>query len=113
MNNSMIDSEKCQKDLVIQAYERIVVSEKESYNEMATQSRLTGNRVSLEPGTAVNECSLLLDHTYLRGYKLTYDVEEPPVIASLSSEAFKECLVQTDTDQIEKIINFSKQIPGF
>lgn len=101
------------KDYVVKQYERCRTIELEKYENML------GNKaqILLDQGTVVNDCSLILNKPYLRGYKLIFDVpekvDEIPVIARLSHEEFKECLLKTDEDHIEKLINFSKSIPGF
>jgi hypothetical protein len=39
--------------------------------------------------------------------------EELPIIAKLTFKDFKEALIKTDEDYVEKLISFSKQMPGF
>lgn len=48
---------------------------------------------------------------------LTYDANLPenerPLIAVLSQKEFKESILQTDDNGVEKLIQFTRSIPGF
>ena len=48
---------------------------------------------------------------------ITYDTSHPdnkdPLIAVLTQKEFKESILQTDDNGVEKLIQFSKSIPGF
>ncbi len=48
---------------------------------------------------------------------ITYDACDPAnqnaLIAQLSEKEFKESIAQTDDNGVEKMISFSKCIPGF
>jgi hypothetical protein len=58
-------------------------------------------------GTVLNDCSLMHTDTYLSDFKIVFDESEKPVIAVITKDDLKECLVKTDADQLEKMINFS------
>lgn len=69
--------------------------------------------MTLMPGSIVNDCCLIVGKPYLENYMLVCDPEAKPIIAVLTSQEFKDGVEKTDNEQLEKLINFSKSIPGF
>lgn len=67
----------------------------------------------LTPGTIINDCCLIVGRPYLEKYMLVCEPDDMPVIAVLTHQEFKEGVEKTDNEQLEKLINFSKSIPGF
>ena len=56
---------------------------------------------------------MMIPKPYLDDWVMTFDPSDPPIIAKLTFANFKDSLQKTDDDQVEKLINFSKSIPGF
>ena len=56
---------------------------------------------------------MMIQESYLDEYEMTYDEESPPIIAKITHQQFKDSLQKTDDDYVDKIITFSKSIPGF
>ena len=73
------------------------------------------NEQILEAGTVINDCILLEKKPYLTNLKLTYEgsIDEQPVIAKMLHSTFRDVMIKTDQDHIEKLILFSRSIPGF
>ena len=69
--------------------------------------------IQLEEGTIINSGNLIMPQTYLKGYMLVYDPENPPTIAYLDREQFKNLLHKLNDDYVEKIRSFVRELPCF
>ena len=107
------------KDYIIKEYEKLVKDEIDKYEGMLKQGQRFGNQnyQILQPGTVVNDGTLVCAKAYLQDYQLQFDPDvserDKPIIAKITHSQFKDSLLKTDEDFVEKLINFSKSIPGF
>jgi len=110
------------KDYIIKQYERLAKEETTRLKSMIErEEKFQGgeplNRNVLPIGTFVNACALVSPRSYLSDYMLTFDPSDPEnekaLIATITQREFKESLLHTDDAYVEKIVQFSKQIPGF
>lgn len=110
-----MDSKTIHKDYVSKTYEKLAETEQLKYTNLLEKARETKDLdyTLFRPGSVINECSLLGSRPYLNNFALSFDPATKPVIATMSADLFKECMRKTDTDQIEKLINWSKSMPGF
>ena len=115
-NATFVQDGKFYKDYIVKEYEKIVQSQNELLSSKIKEFERTKRKDELliEPGTILNDGTLVMGTPYLDQFKLTFDPDdELPIIGVMTREMFRECLEKTDLDHVEKIISFSKSIPGF
>lgn len=103
-------------DYILKAFENIKNQEISKYEKMISEnekSKSKGKNI-LKAGTIVNDCTMIYSKPYLNKFKLRYSLdEEKPIIAKISFSAFKECLKKSNLEHIEKLVLFSRSLPGF
>lgn len=121
MNNNM---HIFQRDFIINEYERLVKEEKDHIEDMVVgfekhddgkQHKTDWNVLPI--GTFINGATLISPKPYLKDYMITFDANHPDnrnaLIATLTRQEFGESILLTDDQYVEKLIQFSKIIPGF
>lgn len=115
-NATMNQENAIYPDYILKAFEAIKSREISKYETMIADNEKSksGGRNVLEAGTVVNDCTMVYSKPYLNKFKLRYSLTgEAPIIAKISYSAFRECLKKSNLEHIEKLVLFSRSLPGF
>jgi hypothetical protein len=79
------------KNYAINTYEELIKKERDKYNTMLNTfdpASFDENPTVLEPGSIINECSMIVGRPYLRQFILVFDaftpIEQRPIIAKIT-----------------------------
>jgi hypothetical protein len=75
------------KDFIVKQYEALIEDEIEKYESILNKPERL--QTPLPIGTVINDGCLLIPKSYLGDYFLSFDPEDPPIIAKINNSQFK------------------------